>query len=286
MLTSFGIQEYTNKLKEDHNVLQNIFESRKYDKKKISKNISTSLTPLDMRLLMVEGFDRTYLEVEDQEMLLDCINLSTNYNHFIQFDSTKIVEPVMNYSLAIFPIREILNCIVSNKFGFPNIIYLPLPQNVEGDPYSFYYLLEETTTSRNWKMDCRLEDISMEISAHLLRQCRDLFRAIYCAVFGDNDYRKDFASHGQITESECKQLIQNTKDLSSTMSFCKMLQEVVMRNSTWKPTEKDKFNLYGDDKLQQRRFKNEEGREEETSTVEGYLRSLFDIIEDCEVREL
>ena len=56
-----------------------------------------------------------------------------------------------------------------------------------------------------------------------------------------------------------------------------MFQELIVEKSTFTPTESDKFNLYGDDKFQQKRFASNRDLDEETCQV---IKRLFDGISE------
>jgi hypothetical protein len=81
-----------------------------------------------------------------------------------------------------------------------------------------------------------------------------MFRKIYKDVFMDNEYRDNYSYNSQITECDLEQLIQNIIVLSKPKQFCLKLQKLIMKNAQYKPLENDKFNLYGDDSLQRKKF--------------------------------
>ena len=76
---------------------------------------------------------------------------------------------------------------------FSNVIYVALPKSTKEDPYSFYRLDNvNSNNKRQWKLDWRLEDISLSLSSSLLNFMIVTFRKIYKDVFLDNDYRDNY----------------------------------------------------------------------------------------------
>ena len=160
-----------------------------------------------------------------------------------------------------------------NRYDFWNIVYLQLPKNTKDDPYSFYILERVTKEKRYWKMDCRLEDVSSNLIANILPIMMGMFRKLYKDVFGDNDFRNDFSSKCQITECDCEQLLQNIILISQPKEFYNLVRDMVVSKATYIPTENDKFNLYGDDSLQRKRF-----HDKEDVDLVDIIKQLFDDI--------
>ena len=174
----------------------------------------------------------------------------------------------------MFELRECVERCLINKYGFQNIIYLSRPKSSIKDPYSFYTLEKIKEDKRCWKMECRLEDFSIDFTDNVLPYCISLFRKIYKDVFEDNIYRPDYMTKSQILEFDCEQLVQNIILLAQPISLYKMFHELIISKSTFTSTESDKFNLYGDDKLQQKRFEsNTNDSDEDTCQI---IKRLFD----------
>jgi hypothetical protein len=170
-----------------------------------------------------------------------------------------------------------------NKYSFHNLIYIDLPQSEEFDPYSFYKLVSVNGKKRKWNLVCRLEDITDDILFNLRPYCISLFRRIYCDIFNDNDYRPDYKKYSQIGSEDCDQLLQNIITLSRTHNFCLTIQKLVIEQATYKPTEFDKFNLYSDDKVQHRRFKDTCDSEDDVISV---IKQLFDGMSEDDVSNI
>ena len=172
---------------------------------------------------------------------------------------------------VLLPLRKNLTRYLFNKYDFNNVIYLPLPKNSEDDPFSFYILERVNKDKRYWKMDCRLEVMSNNIITHVLPYLISMFRKLYHDVFGDNEFRQDYNKKTQLTECDCEQLLQNIILMGQPKEFCNIVRNLVKDKATYYPTEKDKFNLYGDDSLQRKRFQ----EREEIELVE-IIKQLFD----------
>ena len=145
-----------------------------------------------------------------------------------------------------------------NKYGFYNLVYVPVKNSTELDPYSFYYLEQLRNDKRCWKMDCRLEETGNKIISNVKSFLVQIFRKIYLHIFNDNNYRKDYEKIIPAINQELDQLLQNILILSKPISFCNTLRDIVKEIATYIPTEKDKFNLYADDILQRKRYQAKE----------------------------
>ena len=122
-------------------------------------------------------------------------------------------------------------------------------------------------------MECRLEDFTLDFIDNVLPYCINLFRKIYKDVFADNIYRTDYMFKSQITEFDCEQLIQNIIFLAKPNLLFKTFQQIIIDNCTFTSTETDKFNLYGDDKLQQKRLSSFQNSDQDISKI---FERLFD----------
>jgi hypothetical protein len=277
LLGKITLEEYTTLLHQHINKLEDIFSSRKYPPNKIGKIISTTLTPLDMRLAFYNGYIDINIEIDEVHKFGLALEILTeNKKQFVPYSKNDFFNNIKNYSISLFSIRDCVERSITNRYGFNNVIYLDQPKSTSKDPYSFY-ILEKCQEKRYWKMECRMEDFAADFQDNVLPYCISLFRRIYKDVFNDNIYRPDYMSKSQIMEFDCEQLIQNIILIGQPMKFCRMFQEVVIEKSTFTPTESDKFNLYGDDKFQQRRFNKIVDIDEDTCQV---IKRLFDGISE------
>lgn len=255
LLGKLNIKEYTELIKEHINVLTLIFVDKGYDNKKTIKIISSCLSSLDKRLILYGDYVDTLIEQEDIDKFKLAIQITTpSSKQYVKFNLQSTIDNILNYSVALFTIKDCLDMFFFNCYGFNNLIYLEKENSVK-DYFTFYSLDKVQECNKYWKMECRLEEICNNIITSLKSQCITLFRMIYLNIFNDNIYRKDYKNKSQITEYDGEQLIQNILTLSHPAEFNRMFRSLVKSKATYKPTIYDKFNLTSDDKLQQKRMK-------------------------------
>ena len=282
LLGKLNLGEYVKLIEKHTNRLTTIFKDKNKSHKDIIKNISKSMSPLDMRLIFYSGYTNSTIEVDDVQRFGMALDILTEHKkHFVPYDKFELFGNIKNYGLALFELRDCIERSIFNRYGFHNVIYAP--KSKSSDPYSFYTLEKISGENRCWKMECRLEDFTIDFIDHTLQFCVSLFRKIYRDVFNDNTYRSDYMGKSQVTEFDCEQLIQNIIALSRPMELCRVLQEIVVSKCTFTPTETDKFNLYGDDRLQQKRFAKTKDSPEDSERI---VKMLFDGISTEDAREI
>lgn len=275
LLGKLNLSEYI-KLLEDHTArLTSIFTTKKYDCRKRRTTISKSLTPLDQRLVRFGKYYDTTLEPDEIQKLMLTLNVNTVYpKKYVVLDRASMYEQFHNYSVAIYPIFDIIKRIFINPYGFSNICYLNIPKSSVDDPYSFYSLEKVATDNRRlWKMEIRLDDICRDITIHLRQYCISLFRQIYFDIFNDNVYRNDYVSKTQITQQDCEQLLYNIVKVSRPMEFCTQFREMIVEHATIQHTELDKFNFTADDRVMRKYFANTKDTDE---AMDETICHLFD----------
>jgi len=269
-----SLASYKNLLSEQIRMMESIFREKNYTEKKSSTIISNGLTPLESRLLSYGNYTQTHIEIDEIQKLEISLELEKfSPKEYVQYDSVAFVNYFHNYGLVLFSLKKNLERYLFNRYDFWNVVYLQLPKNTKDDPYSFYILERVTKEKRYWKMDCRLEDLSSNLISSILPIMIGMFRKLYKDVFGDNDFRNDFSSKCQITECDCEQLLQNIILISKPKEFYNLVREMVVSKATYIPTENDKFNLYGDDSLQRKRF-----HDKEDVDLVDIIKQLFDDI--------
>ena len=132
-------------------------------------------------------------------------------------------------------------------------------------------------------MECRLENFTTDFTSIILPFCVHLFRRLYKDSFEDNHYREDYVSKSPIMEFDGEQLLQNIILLSKPLEMIHLFQHIVIDKCTFTSTASDKFNFYGDDKMQCKKFAAMEDSYEDTVNV---IRLLFDGITDGEIFSL
>jgi hypothetical protein len=277
LLGKLSLIEYTTIVFEHIKRVEDIFTERKCTTKKIIKIVSSSLTPLDMRLTYYKGYTNVNIEHEEVEQFGLALEILIEHKkQFVPYNKNTFFDNIKNYGLSIFELRDCIERCLVNRYGFHNVIHVKRPKSTSKDPYSFYTLATVGDT-RCWKMECRLEDFVSHFADISLTYCITLFRKIYFDVFEDNIYRKDYMSKSQITEFDCEQLILNIITLSQPITLCKLFQDIIITKCTITPTEADKFDFYGDDKIQQKRFNTTKDLDENTANV---MKRLFNGIDD------
>jgi hypothetical protein len=193
-----------------------------------------------------------------------------DYKPFI-FD--EFMRKFYNYGSILFTIKENLERNLFNTYGFNNVVYIPLKNSTLNDPWSFYTLESLSKEKRYWKMDCRLEDLSLNFFNNMKSYLVNIFRKIYSDIYHDNHYRKDY-NNSNITELDCEQLLQNIYILLNPKDFCNFLRQLVVEKATYIPTENDKGDFLSDDRIQKKRFSDNN----EKYDVFDLIRLLFDDI--------
>lgn len=271
IISKISYSDYINILKNHIKILEKIFTEKEYVEKKIITIISKSLTSLDMRLLFYPNYINTELETEEIEKLKICLSISS-VSYYVSFNSKNFYNNFLNYGCVICTIKENIERYLFNIYNFNNVVYIPLKQSSDKDPYSFYILENINKDKRYWKIDYRLEEFSNSFITNIRPYLIDLFRKIYYDVFHDNIFRIDYKSKNSITEFDCEQLIQNIFKLSIPKDFCNFLRNIVKEKATYIPSENDKFNMWGDDIIQKKRFLNKK----ETTDISDIIKLLFD----------
>lgn len=276
LLGKINLEDYIKLISSHTEKLTHIFKEKNKSRKDIVKNILKSLSYLDMRLIFYEGYTNSTIEIDDVQKFGMALNILTKHKkQFVPYDKYEVFENIKNYGLALFEIKDCIDRSIVNRYGFHNVIYLPRPKSEPSDPYSFYTLEKVSGKNRCWKMECRMEDFVNDFIDHMLQYCIRLFRRIYKDVFNDNIYREDYISKSQITEFDCEQLIQNIILLSKPLEICKIFQDIIISKCTFTSTETDKFNLYGDDRIQKKRFIKLKDQEDDSCNI---IKLLFDNI--------
>jgi len=255
IMNSIEINSYITMLNEHVNILISIFKSKDYSDKKIITNITKTMSSLDLRLIRYGNYVTTELDVDDLQKLKESLFYFNNFKPSYEiFNTEKIFNKFYNYGSVIFTFKELIENYLFNPYDFNNIIYVPLKQSSDNDPYSFYTLDSINKEKRCWKMDCRLEEFSNNFIYCIRPYLINCFRDMYYDTFHDNQYRKNYNETNYTTKTDCEQLLQNIYFIIDPKSFCNYLRELVKEKSSYNPTENDKFDLYGDDVIQKKKF--------------------------------
>ena len=253
--------------------IKEIFTAKNYIEKKINLLLGKSLTSLEARLIDYPVHHDQHLDVDEMQTLLLVLKHDINYAKFFDpHTDNSLCKRFTNYGIAVFPVTKLLDIYLFNHYEFMNIIYLPIVKSNIEDPFSFYTLDKLEHGKRNWKMDCRLEDMCTVLSSTILTYMISIFRKLYKLVFNDNDFRADYRTRCPLTEGDCEQLVQNIFLVSKTQEFHNIIRKKIVEKATYQPTDKDKFNLNSDDALQRKRHSE---KEKDNSDI---VKQLFDTI--------
>lgn len=278
----YNIPQYIDFLREHIDIMKNIMSNR-MDNKKVGSVIKTKvLLPLELRLLEYNGYENSIMDTNEISYLKKYLRyrhgFSKNYN---VFNLEYILGIFSSYNIAFFNIIDYMKIILPNKYGINNIIYVNVPKANDADPFSYYYL-ESHDKTNNWRMDCRLDDFTSEISRVLKEYCVALYRKIYYKIYHDNVYREEHNS--SILEMDGEQLIQNIILLGNYSTFNRRVREVIKEKCSYVPTKNDKFNLYCDDILNKKRFS--KLVDEETDVAKETIGRLYDNISNEQLEDL
>lgn len=285
LLRFLNIRDFKKFIIENIENIKSQFKQRGSDDKKFKKLLKHKiLNPFEFRMLGWSGFENTDLTLDHINFVKNCVKVKDfGVKKFVPFIISKITTELNSYYLSICTIKEILQIILLNNYKhFPNIIYLKLNKSDQDDPFSFYYIENITEKNRNWRMDSRLEELCTDLKVELLKFCVGNFRKIYRNIYNDNDYRENFENNSQVFDYEGIILLQNIIYLSNEFIFIKDVQNLIIENSTYTPTVKDRFNLFSDDGIQKRKFKEMKNNNFEQDTIDN-LKLLFDTINDIQI---
>jgi hypothetical protein len=274
LLSAMSLENYCVIVKSHVQSFKEIFQSKKYSARKIINITTKGLTSLEMRLIYFGEYTTSHLEVENMESFDKSLTSSISFpKHFSPFVHSEFYQKFHNYGSVLFSVKHNIKRYLLNKYEFWNVIYLPLPQSTDTDPYSFYTFEKFNKGLRCWKMDCRLDELSQGFQSTMKEYFISIFRKLYCDVFHDNVYRKDYKNKSQVTEYDCEQLLHNIFFINNLYDFTKTMQSIVIENCNYKPTLKDRFDIRADDTLQRRKFTSSSKK---TPDVVDIIKRLFD----------
>lgn len=272
----YTLERYTEMVYDHILKVSKLLEDKKGDKKGIEASIRQMLTTVEMRLVQYQGFEKTVLDPDDIEKLRFCLYISADHpkTHRV-FEHEHFHTFFRNYSLAIFPVRDVLEIYVNNPYGFYNIMHL---QTGDTD-YRFYTLSKIDGEKRYWSMDCRLDSLIHDLSVTVREFAAQLFRRMYRVCAKTNAYIPEYGSKFPLLEADGEQLIRNIILTLNYREFGDMVRSRVRERSSAPPTHLDKFDLLANDPEVARAHENEKLTQEE---VFATLRFLFDSITDAQ----
>ena len=275
LIGTLSYNEYIILLNDHIKAISTIMKDKGHNDKKVTTIIFNSLTSLDLRLSFYGNYFDVAMDIEEVSKFRTCLELSTKSPaYYTFFDANEVIKRFFNYGSVLMDIKTCIEIYLINKYDLNNIVYIPLNQSTDDDPYSFYILENINKDKRCWKMDCRLVEISDTIITSLRPYLISIFRKIYQDIFHDNDYRDDYSTKTEITGNDFEQLLHNIFVLSDSFGFYSMMKKIIKEKATYMPTENDKVNMISDDLILRKRFQNKKDHIDKA----GIVRLLFDNI--------
>jgi|UniRef100_A0A6C0IZ80 hypothetical protein len=254
-----NLDDYKDLLANQIQELENVFRTKGYSDRKIQTIILKNLSPLETRLLFYSNYYKIELDTDEIEIVKEMLQIQNcEVNTYIPFDINNLTSKLMNYSIVLFPLDKLLEIYLSNRFGYHNIIFVPLPKNSSDDPYSFYILDNVSNQVKKWKMDCRLENLIADLKEKVLPYMVSLFRKLYFDIFNDNEFRSNYTNFCPLLQYDCEQLLSNIVKLFNQKEFSKNVKKIIKDKFVYNPNDNDKFNLLSDDPLQKKRLLDQE----------------------------
>lgn len=269
------LQEHLTKIKE-------IFLKKNFTEKKIASTVYPKFfSSLEYRLLLLDGYHKQSLEVEDISKFKLCQKLGIKHKQTYQpFDKSELVQYLLNYTLSFSSLGELIRNFINNPYNCPNIIYL---KSFNDEGYAFYTLQKSEKNKRFWKMDCRLENLTIDLAEYISEYCINLFRTFYKAAMDTNMYIPEYQTRCCITEYECEELFQNIIIATDFFKLNSVLRNEVKSYCSFTSDANDKFDLKNEDKEQIENFKKYKLTDE---TIHEILNRMFDSLDEDHLRTL
>ena len=123
----------------NHNIkkFHKVLKHKEYSEKKIETTVINCLNPIDLRILFHPNYIKNGLEIDEIQEFKECVFKSINYpEKYIPFDIN--FELFFNFGSVLITVKDMLKKYFFNKYGYYNLIYVPIKQSIDTDPYSFY----------------------------------------------------------------------------------------------------------------------------------------------------
>ena len=283
LFKTISFNEYEQYLDKNVKEIEKILLKR-FDKPKCNKLLKKSISDLENRFFMRHGFENTYIEIDDIQFLKSCIQKTVINNKYVIFDQKVFIDRFMNYSLALYSLKDVFDMYIPQMNEYNNLIYVNVPRSKRDNPFSFYYLENINNQKLIWKMDCRLDSLITYLITNIHSYCITLFRKIYNEIYHDNDYRNDFSEYN-VLEVEGKNLINTLLISCNPYQFSNVLFDVIIKNCTKNESENDKFNLRSDDNILKNTFIEIKYKDYKIAK-ENAIKQLFDNIHEDDILKL
>ena len=271
---------YIELLQQQKEKLKFILNDKNFTDKKWNSIYLSFFSPLECRLLQLDGYHKLTVEIDDISKFKLCQKLSAKHlKTFSLWDTNGLLGYILSPSLCFTSISEIIRNFISNPYGNFNIIFV----NNNDEHFAYYTLQKFEKDKKFWKMDCRLEHLTLDLQEPIIAYCCELFRKIYKACFGTYNYIADYNQKYSIAEIECGQLFESVIIASNFYKLNSVLKNEVKLNCTYNLTPFDKVDLKSDDKEQLESFKKYLLDQQAKSDI---IKRLFDDIDAENVQML
>ena len=266
-------KDYILFVKNNFKRIVSLMKSFKLNTQEIEQKVTKSyLSPYEQRLLSYKNYCNYNIDIDSVMQVQQIIQITQWYDtDKIKPYDINIYNEICNYNLAIVDLTEYLTSVFSSDNS--SIVYIKVPKSKKQDPFSFYQYIETINGVKQWRMDCRLQELSMDLIKILLPYCTKLYKKIYKDTYHDNTFRE---SHSfDLINTEGDQLIRNICVLSSIYRISKILQGIIIKYHTYTfDKTKDKLLTHSDDPNQLEGYNIL--KDEVNCDIKNNISSLFD----------
>jgi hypothetical protein len=230
--------EYTSKVLEHIAQTKETLKDKGWTEKKMLSVIQKFVSPLEAFITHTQGYEKQIIEIDEITQFRNCcIHAAKNdsvlsIQHFTQFFTSHV--------LTMYTLAELIEIYVKES---STIIFVPKKKA----DYTFYSLNEIKDDKKFWKMDCRLEYLTQDLSYCVVQYSKNLFKTIYKECLKTNAYFPDYASRFQILEYQCGQLLQNMFLAMDFVKLNRVFREAVQKHATYTSTINDVFDMSSDE---------------------------------------
>ena len=254
LLQMMPVEQYGKIVKQHLNNIRKIFNVQPLIGKFEREFIYDAFNYTDLRIIGHPVYD-ICSPYNGSNLYCKGLNFSAYHPQFYEPYDVSILKKFETHhgaSLYIVDMLDFMKTYFINPYGFNNVIYLPLPESTNSDPFAFYTLQKvEVNEKRYWSQDCRLINLCYALQHEFLHKYIAHFRSVYKHIYFDNVYIPNF--FGKIDDFlpvgvEALNCLYNIFLLNNPRELSKILTTCIKKYATYTPTENDSFNIYGDSK--------------------------------------
>jgi hypothetical protein len=264
-----GVHEFIKTVQTHLQKIKTIFAKKGFSEAKIINNIlPISFSPLEYRILMLDNLQKQTLEPDEICKFKSCLLISYP-QEFSPFRLENFTNFLLTYAIAFTSLQDLVNSFFSHSL---NIIFV---QHQPEEDFAFYTLQNVSEGEiKHWSMDCRLENLTLDMSEIIINYCVELFRNLYKKCLGTNNHVFGYVQKCSVLEFECEQLLETIFTACNFHKLNRLFQNSV--NFYAYDSSFDRFDLKKEDRNQLENFKSYAITSE---TIENILHRLFDDID-------